>query len=67
MEWTQEGERIFTLVAGDYRCKVWRVDLGNTWGAMVSHKGMAAGSYNFTTRAEAQAWCEQQVQKGMER
>ncbi len=61
MEWTQAGEGIFTLIAGDVRCKVWRVELGDTWGAMVSQGGMATASYNFTTPAEAQAWCERQI------
>jgi hypothetical protein len=61
MEWTQEGERIFTLIADTYRCKVWWVEVGDTWAAMVSQGGMARASYSFTTCAKAQAWCEQEL------
>ena len=67
MEWTQESEEIFTLIVGDYRCKVWRVELGDTWAAMVSRGGMATATYNLTPRADAQAWCEQQIPKSRER
>ncbi len=67
MEWTQEGERIFTLIADTYRCKVWWVEVGDTWAAMVSQGGMARASYSFTTPIEARVWCEQQVHKGLER
>ena len=61
MEWTNEGDGIFTLIVDDYRCKVWWAGLGDTWAAMVSQGGMATASYNFTTQAEAQSWCERQV------
>ncbi len=67
MEWTQESERIFTLIATDSRCKVWWVEVGETWAAMVSQGGMATASYSFTTRAEAQGWCEQQLPKARDR
>ena len=67
MEWTQEGGQIFTLIADDYRCKMWSVELGGTWAAMFSQGGMATASYSFTTPTEAQAWCEQQVHKSLER
>ncbi len=61
MEWTQESDEIFTLIMVDYRCKVWPVHQFGGWGAMISHAGLASASYNFTTRADAQTWCEQQV------
>ncbi len=67
MEWTQADAGIVTLIVDDYHCKVWPVHLLGGWGAMVSKGGMATASYNFTTRAEAQSWCEQQVHKGLER
>ncbi len=67
MEWTQESERIFTLIADDYQCKVWWVELWDLWVGMVSQGGMTTASYNFTTLPEAQAWCEQQLPKAHER
>ncbi len=61
MEWTQEGERIFTLIADTYRCKVWPVHRLGGWAAMVSQGGIATASYDFTTQADAQVWCERQL------
>ena len=67
MEWTEEGEEIFTLIVGDYQWKVWHIRRSGTWGAMLIQRGLVTASYNFTTRVEAQAWCEQQIPKAPER
>ena len=53
--WQHDGHA-YTLVSGDFRCRVWR-SMG-TWQAIVSRRGDEAVAYQFDTLDEAKAWCE---------
>ena len=58
--WTpDETGQVYTLISADIRCRVWRT--GDAWNAILSQRGDATAAYNFTTVAEACAWCERLV------
>ncbi len=59
--WTYEpGGWAYTLVSGDYHCRVWRERPG-TWHAIVLDHATSSGAHDFSTAEEAQAWCEEQL------
>ncbi len=58
--WTpDETGQVYTLISADIRCRVWRTR--DAWNAILSQRGDATAAYNFTTVAEACAWCERLV------
>ncbi len=63
MTWTHDaGDNAYTLIRGEYRCRVWCTRF-ETWAAAFRYRGTSSASYNFTTVEEAKAWCEGQVTK----
>jgi hypothetical protein len=61
MNWHDDpADQAATLIQGDARCRVWRT-AADTWAALISVRGDATAAYSFTTREEAQAWCEAQL------
>ncbi len=63
LAWTHDTpDNAYTLISGEFRCRVWFTSL-NTWAAAHMYHGTSSASYSFTTVEDAQAWCEQQVAK----
>ena len=53
-------EKTYTLIVGEYRCRVWHSTIGD-WAAVISRAGVATASYSFASPEQAQRWCEQQL------
>ncbi len=53
-------EKTYTLIVGEFRCRVWHSTIGG-WAAVVSRAGRDIASYNFVAHTEAKAWCELQM------
>ena len=62
MHWHNDpAEHAATLIAGEWRCRVWYAPIVASWAALVSVHGDATAAYSFATQQDAQAWCEAQL------
>jgi hypothetical protein len=60
MEWTSDNGQTYTAEQDSCQVRVWYSTVGE-WKAFVRWAGSTARYASFTTREDAQAWCEAQL------